>query len=120
MTIRRMWSPFRGMWSPFVRDFQMLVRHRLVMTSLRHPDRTSTIVKPLRPLSHETPADKSFQRAQRRMILRSREAERFTDCHRAPRSSNPMDVILRVLRKVIVHHVRDAVDVNAAGGNVGR
>jgi hypothetical protein len=82
--------------------------------------RSGVVIKSLSAFPDQSPADKSFQRAQRGMILRSREAERFTDRHRPPRPSNPMDVILRVFGKVIVHHVRDAVDVNAARRNVRR
>jgi len=82
--------------------------------------RSGVVIKSLSAFPDQSPADKSFQRAQRGMILRSREAEGFTDCQRAPRPSDPMDVILRVFRKVVVHYMRDSVNVNAARGNVRR
>ena len=35
-------------------------------------------------------------------------------------ASDAVDIVLHMQRKIIVHHVRDAVHVNAAGGDIRR
>ena len=39
---------------------------------------------------------------------------------RAAGPADPVHIRLRVLRDIVVHHMGDMVDIQAAGGNVGR
>src|SRR3954468_9167043 len=59
-------------------------------------------------------SDESLDRTNIVGLIRGGERERIADGHRAPRASNAMHVILRVGGNVVVDHVRDAGDVNAA------
>ena len=56
----------------------------------------------------------------RAVVLRGDEADGVADGVRAAGAADAMDVILRVHREIVVHHVRDAVHVNAARGDVRR
>ena len=54
------------------------------------------------------------------MIFIRDEADRISDGIRAARAADAMDVILHMHRKIVIHHVRNAVHIDAAGGDVGR
>jgi hypothetical protein len=53
------------------------------------------------------------------LVFRRDKTDRVTHRMGATCSANPVDVILRVHRKVVVHHVRDAIDINAARSDIG-
>ena len=78
------------------------------------------VIKPFRLLPHDAAADESFQRAQFGMVLVRHEADGVANLIRAAGAANAVDVILHVHRKIVVHHVRDAVHVNAARRDVRR
>ena len=63
------------------------------------------VVETLRPLANDAAADEPFQRAQFALIVRGDEADRVADRVRAARAANPVDVILRVHREIVIHHV---------------
>jgi hypothetical protein len=78
------------------------------------------IVKSLRPLAHDAASDEAFQRPQRALIFRRDEADGVAHRLRPPCAADAMHVILRMHREIVIHHVRNAVHVNAAGRDVGR
>ena len=53
------------------------------------------------------------------MVLRGHEANRITDRLRTTRSTDSVDVILRVHWEIVIYHVRDAIDIDAARGDIG-
>src|SRR6267143_4379440 len=84
------------------------------------PRRSSRVViKAFRPFPHNAATDETFERAQRPLIFGRNKADRITDGMCAAGASNAMDVILRVHRKIVIHHVRDPIHIDAARGDVG-
>ncbi len=77
------------------------------------------VVETFGALAHEAAADEALERAQGAVIIRSDEADRVADGQGPARAADPVDVILRVHGKVVIDDVRDAVDIDAAGGDVG-
>ena len=71
-------------------------------------------------LSHNPPTNETLERTQFALIIWCDKTDRVAHRVRATGSADSVDVILRVQRKVVVHHVRDAVDINAARGDIGR
>src|SRR5438477_3041487 len=65
-------------------------------------------------------ADETLERTQRPLIFRRDETDRIAHRMRAARAPDAMDIILRLHREVVVHHVRNPIDIDAASGNVGR
>src|ERR1051325_8044347 len=76
------------------------------------------IIETFGPLAHNAAANETFERPQRVVVFRRDEADGIADGVRAAGAADAMDIILRMHRKIEVHHVRDAVHVDAAGGNV--
>ena len=64
--------------------------------------RPGAVIKPFGAFSDQSPANETLQPAQRRMVLRRGETERFADGQRAPGAPDPMHIIFRVFGKVIV------------------
>src|SRR5205823_3088026 len=64
------------------------------------------VVEAFRPFSHNAAPDETFERAQRRLIFGRNEADRITDGVRAAGASNAMDIILRMHREIVIHHMR--------------
>jgi hypothetical protein len=81
--------------------------------------RGRVVIKSVRFLSHDPATDKLFQQTQLALIFRRDKTDRVTHRMGATRSANPVNVILRVHGKVVVNHVRDAIDINAARGDIG-
>ena len=52
------------------------------------------------------------------LIFRRNEADRIADRVRAAGASDAMDVILRVHREIVIHHVRDPIHIDAARGDI--
>lgn len=78
------------------------------------------IIETFRFLSHNSPTNETLERTQFALIIRSDKTDRVAYRVRATGPANSVDVILRMHREVVVHHVRDTVDINAARGDIGR
>jgi hypothetical protein len=76
------------------------------------------VIESFRPLPHNAATNETFERAQRSLIFRGDKADRIADGMGATGASNAMDIILRVHRKIVVHHVRNPIHIDAARGNV--
>jgi hypothetical protein len=64
-------------------------------------------------------ADESLERAECILIFGGDEADRVADGMRATGSPDAVHVILRVHREVIIHDVRNTVDVDTARRDIG-
>ena len=71
-------------------------------------------------LSYNPPTNETLQRTQFALIIWCDKTDRVAYRVRATGSSDSVDIILRVHWEVVVHHVRDAVDINAARGDICR
>ena len=80
----------------------------------------SVVRKPLELLPCDATPEKLLQLAQGVLVFVGHEADRIADRMRAAGAADAVDVILGLLREVVVDDVRDAVDVDAARGDVGR
>ncbi len=78
------------------------------------------IIKSICAFTHDATTDEAFERAKFAVIFRRDKADGVTDRVRPARPTDAMDVILDVHGEIIVHHVRNAVHINAARGDVGR
>src|ERR1043166_5613096 len=81
---------------------------------------SSVVIESFRVLSNYPASDKTFERAQLRLVLRRDETDRIAYRVSPARPANPMNVIFFVHREVVVHHVRNPVDVDPAGRNISR
>src|SRR6267378_8402719 len=77
------------------------------------------VIKAFRPFPHNAATDETFEHAQRPLIFGRNKADRIADGVGAAGASDAMDIILRVHRKIIVHHMRDPIHIDAEGGDVG-
>ena len=100
-------------------DFR-LKRTAFSPASLLSRRRGCVIIKAFRLLSHDPATDKPFKRAQRSLIFRRNKTDRIADGMRAAGASDAMHVIFRVHREIVIHHVRNPIDVDATSGDVGR
>src|ERR1044071_10095169 len=105
---RRLWWGWECDWT----SLSLLVWH--------FGGRGGRVVEFFRTFAHDSPADKAFKRAQGVLILRHHKADGITHRVRAARSANAVNVILRVQGKIVIHHVRDAVHIDASRGDIGR
>ena len=69
---------------------------------------------------HDAATDETLERTQRPLIFRRNETDRIADGVRAAGATDAMDVILRVHREIVVHHMRNPVHIDAPRGDVGR
>jgi len=76
------------------------------------------VVKTLRFFTNDTPADEPLQRTQFIMVFGSDKTDGVAHGMGAAGAADAVDIILRMHRKIIVHHVRNAVHVNAARRDV--
>jgi hypothetical protein len=67
--------------------------------------RGGLIIEPLRPFPHDASPDEALERTQRSVVFRGDEADRIADRVRAAGAPDPMDVILGVHRKIVIHDV---------------
>ena len=88
------------------------------LTPWRASRRASRVVKAFGAFTHDAPADETFERAQGAVIFGRHEADGVADRVGAACAANTMDLVLRVHREVIMHHVRDAVHIDPASGDV--
>ena len=78
------------------------------------------MIKPFGSLSHNPATDEPLQRTQLTLILRRNKTDRIAYRMRTPRAADPVDIILRVHWKVVVHHMRDAIHIDASRRDVRR
>ena len=52
-------------------------------------------------------------------VVGSKKADGFTNGMSPPRSSDSVNVILWMTREIIIHHMGNAFDIDAAGGDIG-
>src|SRR5262249_41840494 len=81
--------------------------------------RTRRIVVKLFGFLADDPApDEALKRTQLALIFRRDKTDRISHRMRPARAADPVHIILRVHRKVVVHHVRDSIDIDASRGDV--
>ena len=76
------------------------------------------IIEPVGFLSHNAATDEALERTQMPLVFRRDKADGIADGVRATCPADSMHVILRVHGKIVIHHMRNAVDIDAAGGDV--
>src|SRR5688500_11022908 len=81
--------------------------------------RGGVVIEAFGAFADDAAADEAFEGAQRSLVLRGDEADRVADGEGAAGAADAMDVIFGVHREIVIHHVRNAVDVDAARGDVG-
>src|ERR1700730_10760669 len=74
------------------------------------------VIKSFRAFPHDAAADETLERPQRPVIFRRYETDCVADGLGAPGPSDAVNVVLRVHRKIVVHHVRNPVDIDPARG----
>ena len=67
--------------------------------------RSGVVIESFSALAHDAPSDEAFEGPQWSVILRSNETDRIANGMRAAGPTDPMDVILGVHRKIVIHHV---------------
>jgi len=77
------------------------------------------VIESIGTLAHDAPSDETFKRTQRSVIFRSNEADRIADRMRAAGASDAMDVILGVHWKIVIHDMRNSINVNPTRGDIG-
>lgn len=82
--------------------------------------RSLRVIESLRLLPYDAAADEPFQGAQFGVILVGHKRDRIADLVRATSAADAVDVILHLHRKIVVHHMRNAVHVNAPRRDVCR
>ena len=75
--------------------------------------------KPFQLPACDAAAEKAFEPAQVGFVITRDEADGVADRLRPPGTADAMHVIFGLRREVEINHVRDAVDVDATGRNVG-
>ena len=78
------------------------------------------VIETFRFLPHDPATDETLERAQRSLIFRRNETDRIADGVRTTGAPDAMNIILRVHREIVIHHVRNSIDVDTARSNVGR
>src|SRR4051812_11286131 len=80
--------------------------------------RCGVVIKTFGALAHQAAADESLQTAQCAMVLARDETDRVADGEGATGAADAVHIILRVHRKIKVHHMGNAIDIDAARGDV--
>ena len=77
------------------------------------------VIETFRLFPYDPAADETLERTQRPLIFRRNKADRITDGVRAAGASDAMDIIFRVHREIVIHHMRDPIHIDATRGDVG-
>src|SRR5439155_27149857 len=80
--------------------------------------RSLIVIETFRLFPYDPAADETLERTQRPLIFRCNETDRMTDGVCAAGASDAMDIILRVHREIVIHHMRDPIHIVAARGDV--
>ena len=81
---------------------------------------TLRVVEVLRTLADDSAADEPLESPEILLIFRGDETDRIANRVRPSRPADAVNVVLGVHGEVVVHHVGDAVHVNAASGDIRR
>src|SRR6202011_2963334 len=81
--------------------------------------RSRVVIEAFRPFPHNAATNESFERAQRSVIFRCDKADCVANGMGTTGAPDAMNIILRVHRKIVVHHMRDSIHVNATRGDIG-
>src|SRR6476659_6423763 len=81
--------------------------------------RSLIVIETFRLFPYDPATDETFDATQRPLIFRRNETDRITDGVCAAGASDAMDIILRVHREILIHHMRYPIHVDAARGDVG-
>src|SRR5438270_6621824 len=81
--------------------------------------RSLIVIETFRLFPDDPAADETLERAQLSLIFRRDETDRIAHRMCAARAPDAMDIILRLHREVVVHHVRNPIDIDPARGDVG-
>src|SRR4029077_12277443 len=76
------------------------------------------VIETFRLFPYDPAADETLERTQRSLIFRRNKADRITNGVCAAGASDAMDVILRVHREVVVHHMRDPIHIDPSRRDV--
>ena len=76
--------------------------------------------EPFELLARDAAPEELLQLPQGVLVVVGHEADRVADRVRAAGAADAVHVVFGLRREVVVDDVRDAVDVDAAGGDVGR
>ena len=79
-----------------------------------------SVVEALQFTAMEVLTDDALEAAEFAEVLAGDEGDRGTSCERAASTADTVDVIFELVREVEIDDVRDAVDVDAARGDVSR
>lgn len=77
------------------------------------------VIEPFGLFADNAAADEAFERTQGSVVLGRHKTEGVANGLGAAGPANPVDVVLGVWREIVVDHMRNAVHIDAAGGNVG-
>src|SRR5687767_3468163 len=91
----------------------------LANRNLELPFRSRGIVEVWQRDSRQPLADRLLDRAKVVLFFRRNEGKRITHGFRSRSTADAVDVIVRSLRNVEIHHVSELLDVDPAGGNIG-
>ena len=77
------------------------------------------VIKAFSALAHDAAADETLQAAQGTGVFRGHKAQGIANRMGTTGAADAMHIVFRMHGKVKVHHVRDAVHIDASGGNIG-
>jgi hypothetical protein len=80
----------------------------------------SSVIEVFGAFARNAPADEALQRAQGAVIFRRHEADGIAHRVGAAGAADAVDVVLGMHREVIIHHVRNAIDIDPPGCDIGR
>ena len=124
---RRLWTPLLLLWlrrllrpTGIGRTLLGLLRGPgLLLRTRRLGRRGGLVVEAFGAFPDDASADELLQRTKLRLFLRADEADGVAHGLGAAGAADAVDVVLGVGGNVVVDDVRDAGDVDAAGGDVG-
>src|SRR6185369_10744745 len=77
------------------------------------------VVEAFGTFAHNPTANEALERTQSAMIFGSRKADSVAHRLRAARPADTVDVVFGMHWEIIIHHMRNAVDVNSPSRDVG-
>ena len=80
---------------------------------------TGGIIKSFRAFPHHTPPNETLRRTQQGLILRRDKADGIAHRLGPARAPDAMHIVFRMQGEIVINHMGDAVDVDAARRDVG-